>query len=428
MRVGVLGPDRQDSSPSIEGNRVTSRSRPIRRGRIAAVACTLACALAIAGCGKGGGSNPANAPADAKNAAPAGTPAAGDPLLISAEDIVTVGTDALASGPSITGSVQPERRADLRAEVSALVMTVLKENGDPVRRGDLLVRLDDTSIRDSLTAAEASERAAVQALEQAERQLERTSKLRETNIVSTQQLEDTEVRRNAAQSEREAARTRVVTARQQLHRTEVRAPFDGIVSDRKVSAGDTAQIGKELLKVIDPTSLRFEGFVSADAIGEVKTGQRVSFRVHGYGERDFAGTIARVNPAANATTRQVEVLVDFPESGERPEVAGLYAEGRIESSSTSALTIPPTALVREGDATYTWRLEGRALQKVALRTGARDARTGAIAVQSGLAEGDRVLRYPNSTLHDGQSVEMTGPEQPSSVVQGGKPLATTAGK
>ena len=69
-----------------------------------------------------------------------------------------------------------------------------------------------------------------------------------------------------------------MTARQQLERTEVRAPFDGIVSDRKVSAGDTAQVGKELLKVIDPTSLRFEGLVSADSIGEVKAGQHVWFR------------------------------------------------------------------------------------------------------------------------------------------------------
>ena len=94
--------------------------------------------------------------------------------------------------------------------------------------------------------------------------------LRETGVVSTQQLEDVEIRRNTAQSDRAAARTRVVTARQQLERTEVRAPFDGIVSDRKVSAGDTAAIGKELLKVIDPSSLRFEGLVSADSIGEVQ--------------------------------------------------------------------------------------------------------------------------------------------------------------
>ena len=84
------------------------------------------------------------------------------PLLISPEDLLTVRNNALASGPSITGSVQPERRADLRAEVPAVVLQVLKENGDVVRKGDLLVRLDDTAIRDSLSSAEASVRAADQ--------------------------------------------------------------------------------------------------------------------------------------------------------------------------------------------------------------------------------------------------------------------------
>ena len=69
--------------------------------------------------------------------------------------------------------MQPERRADLHAEVSAVVVAVLRENGDPVKKGDLLVRLDDTSIRDSLMSATASEKAAVQAYEQAERQFQR---------------------------------------------------------------------------------------------------------------------------------------------------------------------------------------------------------------------------------------------------------------
>src|SRR6185312_6765434 len=133
----------------------------------------------------------------------------------------------------------------------------------------------------------------------------------EQNLVSTQNLEDAEIRRNTAQSDREAARTHVVTARQQLQRTEVRAPFDGVVSDRKVSAGDTAQVGKELVKVIDPRSMRFEGLVSADRMQEVRLGQDVRFRVNGYPNAEFTGKVRRVDAAANATTRQLEVLVDF---------------------------------------------------------------------------------------------------------------------
>src|SRR5207344_1236152 len=106
------------------------------------------------------------------------TAAAAAPLLIAAEDIHTVKNSALASGPSITGSIQPERRADLRAEVNTIVMRVLKENGDAVRRGDMLVHLDDTAIRDGLASAEASSRAADQAFDQATRQFERMKTLR----------------------------------------------------------------------------------------------------------------------------------------------------------------------------------------------------------------------------------------------------------
>jgi hypothetical protein len=98
-----------------------------------------------------------------------------------------------------------------------------------------------------------------------------------------------------------------VTARQQLERTEVRAPFNGIVSDRKVSAGDTAAVGKELVKVIDPTSLRFEGLVSADNIGTVAEGQRVWFRVHGEAPGPLAITLCRETGAPIATRTSVLV-------------------------------------------------------------------------------------------------------------------------
>jgi membrane fusion protein (multidrug efflux system) len=342
----------------------------------------------------------------AEDAAKTTAPAAA--LLLSPEDVITLRNNALASGPAITGSVQPERRADLRAEVSAVVTSVLKDNGDPVKKGDLLVRLDDTSIRDSLTSATASEKAAVQAYEQAERQFQRMSTLRTTGVVSAQQLEDAENRRNTTQSDREAARSRVVTARQQLERTEVRAPFNGIVSDRKVSNGDTAQIGKELMQILDPTSLRFEGLVSTDSIGEVQGGQPVVFRIHGFAEREFTGKITRVSPAANAMTRQVEVIVAFDDTKQQPNVSGLYAEGRIETRRTAALMLPPSAVVREGDAAFAWRLKDRTLEKVTLAVSDRDPRSGEFVLKGGVAEGDRVLKYPTAALQNGQVIEMAG--------------------
>jgi membrane fusion protein, multidrug efflux system len=382
---------------------VTPRIQNIRNAcTVTLLGLTLAM---LSACGKG--------PAQGKDAAKDAPP----PLLVTADDVITLRNNALASGPSITGSVEPELRADLRAEVSAVVIAVLKENGDPVKRGDLLVRLDQTAIRDSLNSAQASMAAASQAYEQAERQYQRMLTLRQTGVVSTQQLEDVEIRRNSAQSDREAARARVVTARQQLERTEVRAPFAGIVSDRKVSAGDTAQVGKELLKVIDPSSQRFEGLVSADSIGEVQPGQPVWFRIHGFADREFTGKVMRVNPAANTTTRQVEVLVSFDDAKQQPNVAGLYAEGRVETRSAATLSLPTATVVREGDSSFAWRVKDGKLHKVPLKLGDRDPRTGAYALLSGLAEGDQVLRFPNVALKEDQPVSFDGGAKPAVVAE-----------
>lgn len=357
----------------------------------------LFCVVALAGCGK----PEAKADADSPERS----------LLLSAEDLLTIQNNTLAMGAVITGTVQPARRADLRAEVQAVVLQVLKENGDVVKRGDLLVRLDDTAIRDSLNSASEAVRASSQSYDQAERQLQRLKKLRESGMVTTQQLEDSEVRRNNAQSDLAAAQTRQAQARQQLQRTEARAPFDGVVSDKKVSPGDTAQVGKELLKVIDPSSLRFEGFVSADRIGSVKLGEKVSFRINGYGNDEFMGTVSRVSPAANPATRQVEVQVSFDE-GRKPALAGLFAEGRIAAGG-AALTIPASSLVRESDKAFAWRVEGGSLKKVPLALGDRDSRRGDYVVKSGLAVGDQVLRTPALTLKDGQSIKFATATAPS---------------
>jgi RND family efflux transporter MFP subunit len=353
-------------------------------------------ALFLSACNKA--APPASAPAAAaKSAAPT--------LLLAAVDLRTLQPSTLSSGPVVTGSVQPERRADLRAEVAAVVLQVLKDNGEAVRAGDLLVRLDDTAIRDSLTSAEEAVRASSQAFEQSERQVQRLKTLQQQGMTSMQALEDAEVRRNNAQSDLVAARSRVVSARQQLQRTGVRAPFDGVVSERKASAGDTVQVGKELLKVIDPRSMRFEGLVSADRSQELKVGQNVGFRVNGYTQGDFSGRLRRIDAAANATTRQVAVIVDFVDAVKAPRVAGLFAEGRVETGSSQALMVAESALVRAGDAAAVWRVDGATIRKVAVRLGDRDARSGDVPVLAGLAAGDRILRNPGSALVDGQKVE-----------------------
>jgi RND family efflux transporter MFP subunit len=325
------------------------------------------------------------------------------------EDVLQLGTSVHGTGPVISGSLQPQIRADLRAEVAAVVIKVHKENGELVRKGDLLVSLDNSVLRDNLNSAEESMRAAAQSFDGAERQYQRIKSLQAQGMVSMQGLEESEVKRNNAQSEFVASKARVAAAKQQLDRTEVRAPFQGVVSARKASAGDTAQIGKELIQVIDPSSMRFEGQVSADQMSSLKVGQRVNFRINGVAQTGdqlgSSGTIKRIDGAANPITRQVSVIVEI-NGKDRPPVVGLFAEGVIETSSKSAVMISESSLRREGDKVFAWVLDGNKIVKRNVQLGDRDTRLGEWVVNSGLVAGEKILRNTSSSLKDGQPFTM----------------------
>jgi RND family efflux transporter MFP subunit len=186
----------------------------------------------------------------------------------------------------------------------------------------------------------------------------------------------------------------------------VRAPFDGVVSERKVSVGDTVQIGREIVKVIDPNSMRFEGQVSADRLTELKLGQAVSFRVNGFAEQEFRGRISRIDAAANATTRQVSLFASFDEPNKAPQVAGLYAEGRVDSDAKHSLVLPEAAVRRQGDSAFVWKLQGDTVKKTTVTLGERDERRGEVVVAAGLSAGDQVLRVSSSAnLSDGARVQ-----------------------
>ncbi len=377
----------------------------MKRPSLLATVTALALAATLAACSKS--ADKSSPTAQAASMPASGASPALKALLLAPEDLLSPAGSRQAQGPVVTGSLLPEKRADLRAEVSALVLAVLKENGERVRRGDLLVRLDDTSIRDSLASAEEAARASAQSFEQAERQFQRLKTLQAQGMSSLQAMEDAELRRNNAQSDLVAARARVASARQQLTRTEVRAPFDGVVSERKVSAGDTAQMGKELVKVIAPETMRFEGRVSADHLPALKPGQAVSFRVNGYPDTEFKGRIKRIDASANAMTRQVEVLIAI--EGEAPAVSGLYAEGRIlsDAAATQLPSLPESAIQSKDGRHYVWQLQGSKLARVEVQLGERDARRGEFPVKSGLAANARVLRNPGSSLVDGQAAELS---------------------
>ena len=327
------------------------------------------------------------------------------PLQLVEQDLLTLSQSTLARGPVISGSLQPVVKAELNAEVSGIVMQVLKDNGDLVRAGDVLVKLDQTTYRDKLLSAQEAERSAIVTLEQSNRQLKRMQSLSKQSLVTQEGLEAAENKANQAQSDLASARARLVEARQQMEKTEVKAPFSGVVATRKVSAGDTAQVGKGLMVLIDPASIRFEGYVAADRVGQVKVGNKVTFKVNGYSGQFFTGTVERINPLANESTRQVQLLVSM-DLKQQSLVAGLYAEGHVEAQNSNALMVPESALVREGDKHFVWQFANNELKKTEVELGSKDERWGTQEVLSGISSGAQILRHPQGALTDGAKAQL----------------------
>lgn len=327
------------------------------------------------------------------------------PLQLVEQDLLTVSQSTLARGPVISGSLQPVVKAELNAEVSGIVMQVLKDNGDLVKAGDVLVKLDQTTYRDKLLSAQEAERSAIVTLEQSNRQLKRMQSLSKQSLVTQEGLEAAENKANQAQSDLASARARLVEARQQMEKTEVKAPFSGVVATRKVSAGDTAQVGKGLMVLIDPASIRFEGYVAADRVGQVKVGNKVTFKVNGYSGQFFTGTVERINPLANESTRQVQLLVSM-DLKQQSLVAGLYAEGHVEAQNSNALMVPESALVREGDKHFVWQFANNELKKTEVELGSKDERWGTQEVLSGISSGAQILRHPQGALTDGAKAQL----------------------
>lgn len=326
-------------------------------------------------------------------------------LSLVSQDLVTITTSELSKGPMISGTLQPVIKAELNAEVGGIVTRVLKDNGDLVKAGEVLVQIDQTTFRDKLLSAQEAERSAQVAADQAAKQLKRMQQLNRQNLVTAEVLETAEIKANQTQSDLASAKARMVEARQQLERTEVKAPFDGVVAVRKVSSGDTAQIGKALMVVINPESMRFEGYIAADQVGSVKVGAPVSFKVNGYPGRRFDGEIERVNPQANELTRQVQVFVKLREQSSF--VAGLYAEGFISVEQQQSVMLAPSSLVQEGDLQFVWLLQNNKLVKTKVEIGAKDPRFGTIQVTDGLTVGQQILRHPQGALKDGISVTIS---------------------
>jgi len=337
--------------------------------------------------------------------AEAGKAAVEPVVTVGAENIALARLTELRSGPAISGSLQPKTEARVRAEIGGPVERTFADEGQRVRSGALLARLDDAAVRDAYLSARSAVRSAESLLQNAQRNLERSSRLAQAGALPERELETAQLNATNAEGALADARARLASAGKQLGQTVVRAPITGVVSEREADAGDVVTVGAELFRIVDLGSLRLEATVPTAEIDRLKVGMPVEFEVTGY-DRRFTGRIERINPAVDQNTGQVRIYVAIPNDKDAL-VAGLFAEGRVATDARKAIAVPIDAVDQRGTTPVLHVIKAGRVKQFPVRLGVQDESTDLVEIASGVAPGDTVLLGSAQGVAEGAAVRVS---------------------
>ncbi len=288
------------------------------------------------------------------------------------------------------GVVEAVNRATVSAQTSGRIVEVNFDVDDFVNKNDVIIRFRDTEQRAQLEAAQANEREAQAHLDQAQRNYDRTKSIYERKLVAKSALDDARAQLNAARARVKASKAQVEQAQEQLDHTVVRAPYSGIVLERHVQVGETANPGQPLMTGVSLEHLRVLVQLPQSFIGNVRKDGRASLlRADG---RRLAADKLTVFPYADTASHTFKVRVGLP-SDTQGLFPGMLVKIAFVVGEDKRLLVPTEALVHRSEVTGLYVLADDG------RVGFRQVRVGSkyddrVEVLSGLQEGERVALDP----------------------------------
>lgn len=308
------------------------------------------------------------------------------------------------------GTARAEEAIEISANVTERVAEVAFEDGDIVKKGDLLVRLEDNEEVASMEAARAE-------MAEQEREIKRLQDLVAEGAVSEVRLEEYETRRQVAEQRVEEARAQIADRR-------IEAPFDGVLGFRRVSLGALISPGDLIatLDILDPIKLDFT--VPETFLGDLKPGREIEALTEAYPDEKFAGTVTQIDTRVNPVTRSITVRAELPNPDFRIK-PGMLMTTTLRKNPRESLSVPERAIVSVQSNRYlfivTKNEEGApAVKRTAVELGRRIP--GFVEVLDGLKLEDEVVSDGLVGLSDGATIEVIGkfeapadPYQPASL-------------
>lgn len=297
----------------------------------------------------------------------------------------------------VAGALRSNESVNVSVEIAGLISAIHFEEGEPVEEGALLFELDD-----SIWQAELDEAEARLALSQSN--FERANELLERSV-------GTVANRDEARAELDTARAAAGLARARLGKTDIRAPFAGILGLRQVSAGEYVTPGQPLVNLENLEPIKVDFRVAERYLPVLATGQEVGITVDSLPGRSFTGEVTAIDPKVDPASRSVAVRAQTPNE-DRVLRPGQFARVRLTvDRRDDAIVIPEQALVPRGEEYFVFKVvDGKAVMS-AVEVGQR--RAGQAEITTGLAEGDVVVTGGHQKIRDGAPVQPVDAEQVS---------------
>jgi membrane fusion protein, multidrug efflux system len=337
----------------------------------------------------------------------AAAPKTAEPFVeFASSDLATVASAELRTSIPLSGAMQPSNWTAVKAKVGGEVKQVMVREGEPVKQGQVLARIEATELQARLDEKTSNLEGAKAQLALAEKTRANNLALVKQNFISQNAFDNSQSGYVVAHANVKSLEAQIIAARKALDDAVVRAPMSGIVSERNVQPGEKVPVDGKLFTLMDLGEMELEAAVPASEIPSVKLGQAVAFRVEGFGERQFEGKIDRINPATQAGSRSISVFVKI-DNRDQTLKGGMFATGNLTVTRfTAAAALPVAAVHEENGQTAVFQVAGNKLVKQPIKLGRKSDDDGLVEVVQGLKPGDRVVRANLGALRPGQSVRI----------------------
>ena len=321
-------------------------------------------------------------------------------------EVVEVVPRAISFNLSAVGSLKTPEHVTISPKRAGIINKILVREGDQVKKGQVLVQLDDTDALLQLERAEAGVKSVEASIETNRSTLSRFQKLLASNVIPQQTYDDIHLKVKLDEARLDLSKAEMKLARQNLLDHQIVSPIEGIVNLKIASLGEHVNVAPkdEILNVVQMDPLDLEFYLPENWAGKIRLGGKINFTVKAFSEENFSATLRFISPTADPSTRNVRMKASVQNTSHRLK-PGFFAEVMIQTDThPNALVIPEAALFNQEGKPFAFIVQNKIAHRREVEAGQR--LKGGVEILKGIQKGDQVVTAGHEQLSEGMKVRI----------------------